>query len=149
MQELSCFECAAEGPLHDHHVVPRSRGGTKTVALCEACHGLVHGRSKMTSGVLVSEAMRRKRAKLEYTGGHVRFGYRVAADGQKLELNPTEQAIIFTARQLRQRGLSLRGVASELAAYGMTARSGRAFNPKVVRGLVTGEPPAPGIVAFL
>lgn len=43
----SCFECGAVGDCHNHHVVPRVRGGTKTVPLCEACHGKVHGRDMM------------------------------------------------------------------------------------------------------
>jgi 5-methylcytosine-specific restriction endonuclease McrA len=38
-----CFECGAPA-AHQHHVVPRSLGGTKTVPLCEGCHGKVHGR---------------------------------------------------------------------------------------------------------
>jgi hypothetical protein len=40
----TCFECgkAAE---HNHHVIPKSKGGTKTVPLCTECHGKVHGRN--------------------------------------------------------------------------------------------------------
>jgi len=38
-----CFECGAPA-VEDHHVIPRSRGGTKTVPLCAACHNLVHDR---------------------------------------------------------------------------------------------------------
>lgn len=41
MNEKTCFECASVAD-HDHHVVPRSRGGTQTVLLCASCHGLVH-----------------------------------------------------------------------------------------------------------
>ncbi len=40
-----CFECNFSGNCHLHHVVPRSRGGTKMVILCESCHGKVHDRS--------------------------------------------------------------------------------------------------------
>jgi hypothetical protein len=36
-----CFECG-QGAMHQHHVVPRSLGGTKTVPLCEECHRKVH-----------------------------------------------------------------------------------------------------------
>ena len=39
-----CFECGATEDLHEHHVVPRSRGGTKTVTLCHQCHMKAHGR---------------------------------------------------------------------------------------------------------
>ena len=34
--------------MHDHHVVPRSRGGTKTVPLCGECHGKAHGLDETT-----------------------------------------------------------------------------------------------------
>ena len=40
----SCFECSSVGKIHNHHVVPRVLGGTKTIPLCETCHGKVHGR---------------------------------------------------------------------------------------------------------
>jgi len=37
-----CFECG-QSATEDHHVIPESRGGTKTVPLCGKCHDLVHG----------------------------------------------------------------------------------------------------------
>jgi hypothetical protein len=37
-----CFECESPNELHEHHVVPRSLGGTKTITLCYICHGKVH-----------------------------------------------------------------------------------------------------------
>jgi len=40
-----CFECEATKDLQEHHVVPKSRGGTKTVTLCYECHMKAHGRS--------------------------------------------------------------------------------------------------------
>ena len=39
-----CFECKATQDLQEHHVVPKSRGGTKTVTLCYSCHMMSHGR---------------------------------------------------------------------------------------------------------
>lgn len=44
MKTDQCFECGNTGPLHQHHVVPESLGGKKTVPLCMKCHGLVHDR---------------------------------------------------------------------------------------------------------
>jgi hypothetical protein len=38
----ACVDCGREGDLHWHHVVPRVKGGTFTVPLCEMCHSLVH-----------------------------------------------------------------------------------------------------------
>jgi hypothetical protein len=36
-----CFECG-ETSNQDHHVVPESVGGKKTVPLCEKCHEKIH-----------------------------------------------------------------------------------------------------------
>ncbi len=41
---LKCFECSSEKNIHNHHVVPKILGGTKTIPLCAACHGKVHDR---------------------------------------------------------------------------------------------------------
>lgn len=39
-----CFECGA--PKEEmHHVVPKSKGGTKTIPLCVDCHGKAHDTS--------------------------------------------------------------------------------------------------------
>lgn len=38
-----CFECGSTDNIHQHHVVPKSKGGTKTIPLCELCHAKVHG----------------------------------------------------------------------------------------------------------
>ncbi len=40
-----CFECEKTEDLQEHHVVPKSRGGTKTVTLCYECHMKAHGRT--------------------------------------------------------------------------------------------------------
>jgi hypothetical protein len=40
---MPCFECGNPAD-HEHHVIPRVLGGTKTVPLCEKCHGLIHDR---------------------------------------------------------------------------------------------------------
>ena len=40
-----CFECEIEDDVEEHHVVPISLGGTKTIPLCLKCHGLVHDRN--------------------------------------------------------------------------------------------------------
>jgi hypothetical protein len=46
-----CLECG--GPAeHRHHVIPRSRGGTRTVPLCQDCHDLVHWRNDDTGSLI-------------------------------------------------------------------------------------------------
>ena len=39
-----CFECETTEDLHEHHVVPKSKGGTNTITLCHQCHMKAHGR---------------------------------------------------------------------------------------------------------
>jgi len=38
-----CFECGSGNNIVHHHIVPRSKGGTKTLPLCQECHDKVHG----------------------------------------------------------------------------------------------------------
>ena len=54
-----CFECGTIDDLQEHHVVPRSRGGTKTVTLCYSCHMKAHGRDSkgLQHGRLTKEAL--------------------------------------------------------------------------------------------
>ena len=58
-----CFECGQPSD-HEHHVVPASRGGTKTVALCGACHAKAHHRDKnMANRTLTKEALARAKVR--------------------------------------------------------------------------------------
>jgi uncharacterized protein YerC len=43
-----CFECGGTEHIHQHHIIPKSLGGTKTIPLCNDCHGKAHGK---TTGV--------------------------------------------------------------------------------------------------
>lgn len=54
-----CFECG-DPSAHAHHVIPRVKGGTKTIDLCERCHGLVHGLNFVNHSELIKEGIRRK-----------------------------------------------------------------------------------------
>lgn len=38
---MLCFDCGGVAE-HQHHVVPASRNGSKTIPLCTACHSKVH-----------------------------------------------------------------------------------------------------------
>jgi hypothetical protein len=41
---MKCFQCNNNAE-HQHHVVPKSKGGTKTIPLCVECHSKVHNKS--------------------------------------------------------------------------------------------------------
>jgi len=39
--EYKCFECESPYAIEHHHVVPRIRGGERTVPLCDQCHHVI------------------------------------------------------------------------------------------------------------
>ena len=60
MRIEACWECGKNEEVHYHHVVPRSKGGTRTLPLCLECHGKVHNK-KMHSSELVKASYARRR----------------------------------------------------------------------------------------
>ncbi len=96
LKEELCFECS-EPAEHDHHVLPLSRGGTKTVPLCVSCHSKVHDHQLSTSQ-LVKEGIARARQQgtpwgkprnPRYAEAEALFleGMRPAAVGKKLGIS--------------------------------------------------------------
>jgi hypothetical protein len=57
-----CFECGSNDNIHLHHVVPKSKGGTKTIPLCELCHSKVHGEHMLKIQKLAWIGRRKKRS---------------------------------------------------------------------------------------
>jgi hypothetical protein len=128
-----CFECGEVRGLHNHHVVPRSLGGTKTIPLCERCHGLVHSLDYSASGLTI-KAQREKMARGEYIGGRPPYGFQ-NVNGLLVEV-PHELDAIRQARELRARPMTLRAVAGELEARGILSRTGRTFAAEDIRRMV-------------
>ena len=69
--------------------------------------------------------------------GKIPFGFRLAADGRTLEALPQEQQTIQAAKSLKLTGLSLRRIATDLAAQGCMARNGRMFDATQISRMVT------------
>ena len=71
MRAEGCWECGAETEdLHDHRVIPRSRGGMKTVPICTSCHGKAHHLKKnMAISRLSREGIARAKARGVKLGG--------------------------------------------------------------------------------
>jgi len=133
-----CFECGAPA-CHEHHVVPRIYGGTRTIPLCSLCHGLAHHRDgNMGTPALTRTALAHKRANGEKTGGAAPYGYRLAEDGIHLEPEPSEQEALALILAWRADGLSLRAVAARLNADAVPARGAR-WHPTTVAVLVKRE----------
>ena len=116
-----CFECSRDATV-DHHVVPQSRGGVKTIPLCDDCHGLAHD-SKMSHGVLTRDAMIRKK-RLGQRVGTVPFGKRLKPDGVALEESDRERVVIGRILKMRREGASLRQIAAILSQDGVPTKNG-------------------------
>lgn len=86
-------------------------------------------------GERTSAAMQHLRSIGAYTGGLPPYGFRLGDDGN-LWREEAEQAVIEAARDLRLSGLSLRGIASELARIGISSRAGRVFDAQQVRRML-------------
>jgi len=121
----ACFECG-EAAEHDHHVVPRSRGGTKTVPLCGPCHAKAHD---MDCATLAAEGKGSNgdwRATMQWDPRvDPPFGYSVDEAGRLTEA-PDEQASIRRAVELRTLGHHFTEIETMMAAEGVLAR-GRPF----------------------
>jgi hypothetical protein len=126
-----CFECGGQADV-EHHVVPRSRGGTKTVPLCDLCHGKSHGRL-MTTNALTKEAISRKRANGERVG-QVPFGWDF--DGTRLVESPAEQAVVLDIIKYRNSGWSLRRIAKHLESRLIRTKKGGPWHPASVHSIV-------------
>lgn len=84
-----CFECNSTNFLHEHHVVPRVLGGTKTIPLCANCHGLVHSRDFLKSATLQKLGI--EKAKKE--GRYKQHGGRAAESTEQFLNKPKSKLI--------------------------------------------------------
>lgn len=127
----ACFECGAPAE-HDHHVVPKSIGGTRTVPLCGSCHSKVHKSSNLvTTSKLVRRALQTKKENGERIGT-VMYGYSLGEDGKTLESNEREKYIIASVCTLRRQGWALRKIASLLDSVGLAPRSGLKWSAQTI-----------------
>ena len=113
-----CFECSGKAD-HEHHVIPRCRGGTRTVPLCIRCHGLAH-ETMMRLSVLVREGQAKLKAKPKTRDEGEKDAYRLGA--QRLAKWARPQVRVL---KLRFEGRSVAEIAKQVV-----------LNPKTVRRLL-------------
>lgn len=130
-----CFECGKTASVK-HHVVPRSRGGVRTVDLCGRCHGKAHHRKKnMTTAALTRAALAKKKAAGKRVG-NIPYGWNVDADNNLISV-VEEQVIIAKMKEWRTAGVSFRRIAGMLTDAGIATKKGNAtWYPMTVRSVL-------------
>ena len=129
-----CFECG-DTAVSLHHVIPRSKGGTRTVPLCGMCHAKAHHRDgNMDTATLTKSALHAKRMRGE-RAGRIPYGWKLADAASStvrskrgnpiaLEEIPTQTAIVKRIKEERASGATLRSIAAQLTAEGVPTASG-------------------------
>jgi hypothetical protein len=139
-----CFECEAIEDLQEHHVVPRSRGGTKTVTLCHSCHLRAHGRDSkgLNHSRLTKEGIERARKKALAEGRVWKAGGPNIKEVQKLAQKACRKKGLATAikfkdiiYQFRSQGLSYEVTANKMNDMGLRTNRGCLFKANSVRRL--------------
>tara|TARA_R100000995_G_scaffold82488_1_gene56477 strand:- start:3095 stop:3703 length:609 start_codon:yes stop_codon:yes gene_type:complete len=133
--KLTCWECGkaegdmgstAELEIQHHHPVPKTRGGKRTIPLCNECHAKAHHRKgNMDIGRLTREALARKKARGEWVGNRkwreLLVAARVAnialADKFALKMKPTLDELMADGI------VTYKGLADALNARGIETRS--------------------------
>jgi len=82
-------------------------------------------------GERTRDALCHKKAKCERVG-NIQFGYRLAADGVRLELKPAEQQMISFIRQRAAVGMSTRAIAADLNRLGYRTRRGSQWSGQYI-----------------
>ena len=133
-----CWECERENvPLHNHHPVPRVRGGTKTIPLCEECHSKAHHRKKnMDTSKLTKEGLAKRKAQGAKLG-KAPYGY--TKKGNSRVVNEEEMLVVKEVKSLRNLGKSYRAISSILNEAGYQTRKGTPWTMKVVRDIALRE----------
>jgi DNA invertase Pin-like site-specific DNA recombinase len=86
-------------------------------------------------GERTRDALRHKKANGERVGT-VPFGYKLSADGARLEVNPKEQEVLTKIRELRSKTYTLQEIASELNRQGHSTRRGSAWRHQYIADLL-------------
>tara|TARA_R100000544_G_scaffold37153_1_gene27450 strand:+ start:842 stop:1303 length:462 start_codon:yes stop_codon:yes gene_type:complete len=133
-----CFECG--GPQEEmHHVIPRVRGGKRTIPLCSSCHGKVHGitgregHSKLTKeGLAIARARGVKLGKPENL---TKEASQKGADRKKREARLFNKEVSDIIVGMREKGSSFAEIARNVTEMGFITSTGGFWNGQTVSRL--------------
>ena len=121
-----CFECETAEDLQEHHVVPRSRGGTKTVTLCYECHMKAHGRTGkgLNHSRLTKEGLARAKARGVKLGADIE----AVMKGRENATKATNNRLFPHIKDAKDNGYeSLNEISRYLNEKGIKTPQGRRF----------------------
>jgi hypothetical protein len=138
----TCFECGSDSNIVNHHVVPQSRGGTKTIPLCQVCHDKVHGHKTprdISVSQLTKEGMERARArgaKIGCTPDEAPKLVRAMNIGATRKKEEFCKKIMPLVEQLQKNGCdTLQSIANELNRQRIPTRTGKTWHAGTVFNL--------------
>jgi transposase-like protein len=107
-----CFECGTDVDIHQHHIIPKSLGGTKTIPLCNMCHGKAHNKN---NGIHKNPNELKRLAQL----GRERFVSNGGKLGRKVGAIETIEKFISKPRnqevkRMLEAGMTVRKISSRL-----------------------------------
>jgi hypothetical protein len=134
---MKCFDCSSTAH-HQHHVVPKSRGGTRTVPLCAKCHGLVHDIKMVSLSQLVREGIKKSIAegryrknypvpRVTFTSHTARLAGKKGIAARAAKKKEFEKKFKKLIKPLVEIGLNNRMVADVLNSQGYKTLLGKSF----------------------
>jgi len=140
-----CFECDSKNNLIEHHVVPRSRGGKRTIVLCQPCHDKVHGHKRLRNisvSELTSEGLKRAKERGVKLGNPnpARALAKAMETSQRRKKKFYDYAIVHI-REIQASGIStLQGIADALNSKGVLTSRGKLFSEQNVFNVINTDP---------
>ena len=134
-----CFECETTEDLQEHHVVPRSKGGTKTITLCYQCHMKVHGRDGKSANHkrLTKEGLKKAKERGVQLGNpRWKDSKEARRKGAMQTANDYALSIAPIVEPLYKRLRSYRAVARTLNEQGIRGRRGGKFGSQTISNVI-------------
>lgn len=128
-----CFECG-EKAFHYHHVVPTVLGGTKTLPLCEKCHGLVHDKNFLNHKQLTKTGLENNKKQNKRFSRYAPYGYKFEND--KIVVDVNEQLVIEKIKDLYIKGNGSTEIANILKSENICNREGTFYSAQGINHLL-------------